>query len=318
VRATTADFEQNIEVVGTLKPKAEAEVKSEYTGTVSEILVSEWIPVRKGQVLARLDSREAKAQLLQVQAEAARADREYERAVKLKEAGLLTGQGMEDAQTQRDAARALLSLAEAKFDKLVVRSPIDGVVASRGVSVGDRVEGMGSDDAMFRIVDLRVLDLTVAVPSSAVSLVREGQPLTFTTDAVPAKTFEGRVAHINPAADPASRTIAVQMEVPNPTGELKAGLFVKGSILCGSRTGVLQVPREALLSWDVNAGQAQLFVVDGDSARRRTIRTGAVSGDRVEVAEGLSAGDVVVTRGAFNLNDGDQVAVGQAGTRDKG
>ena len=76
VRATTADFEQNIEVVGTLKPKAEAEVKSEYTGTVSEILVSEWIPVRKGQVLARLDSREAKAQLLQVQAEAARADRE--------------------------------------------------------------------------------------------------------------------------------------------------------------------------------------------------------------------------------------------------
>lgn len=307
--AAPADFTESLEVVGTLAPRYEADIKSEYTGTVTEVLVTEWVPVHKGQVLARLDGREAKAQLLQVEAQAARADREYDRALKLREAGLMTSQGLEDAQTQRDAAKALLDLARAKSDKLVVRSPMDGVISYRGVSAGDRVESMGSGGAMFHVVDTRLFDLRVAVPSSRLGSVKVGQPLTFSTEAAPGKTFEGRVAYINPAADPASRTIGVQMEVPNPTGELRSGLFVKGSIRCGGRTGVLQVPREALLSWDVKNGQAQVFVVEGGAARRRAVRTGAVSGNRVEVAEGLSAGDQVVTRGAFNLQDGDRIQI---------
>ncbi len=303
-----ADLPVEVQVVGTLEARFAAAVKPDASGTVSEVLVSQWVPVRKGQLLARMDDREARAALLQARAEAARADRELERARKLKEAGLMTAQGLEDAETLRETAAAALLLAETRLQKTEIRSPLDGVVAERTVSPGDFVENM-SGPPMFRVVDNRLFDLTVSVPSSQIHRVAPGQALRFTTDAVPGRTFEGRVAYVNPVADPASRTVAVRAEVPNAEGLLRSGLFVKGTLLCGVREKVLLLPREALLSWDASAGTAEVFVVDGDRARRTAVRTGESSPGGVEVVSGLPEGAAVVTRGAFNLQDGDRVQV---------
>lgn len=305
-RAATSDFQQGVEVVGTLAPKFSADIKAEYPGTVSQILVSEWVPVKKGQVLARLDSREGEASVLQAKAEAARADREYERALKLKEAGLMTAQGLEDTATLREAAGAQLALAKARLDKTIIRAPMDGVVSLRAVSPGDKA----GDFTLFRVVDNRLFDLKVTVPSGKIASVQVGQPLSFTTDAVPGKTFQGKVAFINPSAEEASRAVQIVAEVPNDAGDLRSGLFVRGRIVTGERPGVLQVPRAALLTWDVDAGKAESFVIQGDKAVRRAVTTGAVSGESVEITSGLSAGDAVVTRGGFNLSDGDRVAAG--------
>jgi len=304
-RAGTADFQEGVEVVDTLAPKFSADIKAEYPGTVSQILVSEWVPVKKGQVLARLDAREGEAAVLQAKAEAARADREYERAVKLKEAGLMTAQGLEDSATIREAANAQLALVKARLDKTIIRSPMDGVVSLRAVSPGDKA----GDFTLFRVVDNRLFDLKVTVPSGKIASVRVGQSLSFTTEAAPGKTFEGKVAFINPSADEASRAVQVVAEVPNDAGDLKSGLFVRGRIVTGDRPGVLQVPRAALLTWDVDAGKADTFVVRGDKAVRQAVTTGALSGESVEITSGLNAGDTVVTRGGFNLSDGDRVAV---------
>ncbi len=194
-------FRESVEVVGTLEAKNAAAVKSEYSGVVTEVAVTEWVPVHKGQVLARMDAREAKSALLQARVQADRDEREYERAQNLKAAGLMTAQGLEDARTQRDSSRALLGLAKTRIDKTVIRSPMDGVVAYRGVSVGDYVENMGAPKPMFRIVDNRLFDLEVTVPSGRIHTVKVGQSLAFSTDAVPGKTFEGKVSFINPAAD---------------------------------------------------------------------------------------------------------------------
>jgi membrane fusion protein, multidrug efflux system len=305
-RAATADFQQSVEVVGTLSPKFSADVKSEYPGIVSQILVSEWVPVKKGQVLARLDAREPEAAVLQAKAEAARADREYERAVKLKEVGLMTTQGLEDTETIREAANAQLALAKARLDKTVIRAPMDGTISMRAVSPGDKA----GDATLFRVVDNAAFDLKVSVPSGRISAVQVGQPLDFSTEAVPGRTFEGKVAFINPAADEASRAVGVVVEVPNEDGALRSGLFVKGRIVTGARQGVLQIPKSALLTWDLESQKAECFVVQGDKALRRAVTTGAVEGESVEITSGLGAGDTVVTRGGFNLSDGDRVAVG--------
>ena len=300
--------EQYVEVVGTLTPKRQADLKSEHSGIIDEVYVTEWVHVTKGQPLARLDTREAKAALLQVEAQAGQAEREYERALKLKDAGLMTQQGLEAAQTERDAARAALDLAKTKLDKSLIRSPMDGVVSLKAINVGDYVENMGAK-AMFRIVDNSLFDLTVTVPSTWIHSVAVGQKLTFSTDAVPGKSFQGTVAFINPTAESDSRAVKVVAVVPNETGELKGGLFVKGRIVTGQRDGVLQVPRAALLTWDVEAGKADLFVISGQKAERRNVGTGLASGDSVEITSGLKSGEVVATRGAFNLRDGDSVAV---------
>ncbi len=321
-KVAAGTLEESVDVVGSLVPKFEAQVRAEYAGTVAEVYVTEWVPVKKGTPLARLDTREleaavqaAKAAALQAEAADERAQREYDRAVKLKEVGLMTQQGLDEARTARDASRAAAAVDRARADtaqtrlaKAVIHSPMDGIIAERTVSVGDY-----ADKAyLFRVVDNRLFDLTVTVPSSRISAVAAGQKLLFSTDAVPGRTFEGKVAYINPAAEEGSRAIRVLASVPNPSGELKAGLFVKGRILTGTRTGVLQVPRTALLSWDVQSRKAEVFVLDGDTARRRSVSTGTVSGDEVEIASGLAAGDVVVTRGAFNLRDGDRVALAAA------
>lgn len=321
LKAGTAKLEESIEIVGTLAAKSEVDVKSEYSATVAEVFVTEWVRVTKGTPLARLDTKEAeasaqaaKAALLQAEVAANRAARELERTVKLKEAGLATQQSLDDARTAKEAgeagleaARAQLAVVQTRLDKSVLRAPIDGVVARRTVNAGDYVENMGNPPPMFRIVDNRALELTVTVPSSRLAVLRVGQPLVFTTEALPAQEFAGKISFINPATDEVSRTVKVRVEVPNKDEILKSGLFVKGRIVTGERGGVLQIPRVALQSWDTATRQGAVFVVEGGVAKRRVVETGSSAGETVEILKGLSPGDEVVTRGAFNLRDGDKV-----------
>ena len=319
----SGDLRETVDVVGTLAPKFQAEVKSEYSGTVTDVLVTEWVRVTKGTILLRFDAREAeaaaqaaRANVLSADVAARRAQREMERTGKLKTAGLATDQVLDDARTAVDAAQAQLAaaraqreMAETRLAKTVIRAPMDGVVASRSVNPGDYIENMGSPKPMFRIVDNRRLELTATVPSARLAAVKLGQPLSFTTDAVPGRTFEGSIAFVNPAADEESRAVKVVAVVDNRDGALKTGLFVKGVIVTGERKGVLRVPRSALVTWDLVARKAVVFVVEGEKALRREVATGAAAGDDVEVTAGLSAGQSVVTRGAFNLRDGDRIQV---------
>jgi RND family efflux transporter MFP subunit len=325
--ATPADLTDTIAVVGSLTPKFSADIKSQVTATVADVFVTEWVPVKKGTPLARLDMREEQAgvealeaALLQAQVAQTRARRELERAENLTRAGLITRQGLDDARTALAAARAQtkaavaqLSSARVRLSRAVITAPFDGVIAFRGVSVGDRVENMGSTPPMFRIVDNRVLDLTVSVPSVQMARLRVGQPLDFSVDAFPDRQFTGEVMFINPSVDAANRTVQVIAQVQNPSGLLRGGLFAQGVIRTAVRRGVLQIPRAALLNVSADQRSAEIFVLRENRAELRQIGLGTGSEQWVEVASGLSAGDAVVTRGGFNLRDGDTVTVVPSG-----
>ena len=335
-RVSTQDFTDGIDVVGSLSAKFGADVKSEYAGIVTDVYVNEWVRVKKGTPLAKIDTREmeivvqkagaavemARANLLQAEVAEKRANREYERLLKLKEVGLVTRQNLDDGLTEKEAAAARIEAAKAqlraaeedfqhtqtRLSKTTIHAPMDGVVSYRGVNVGDMVGEMGSQKMMFRVIDPRILELTVTVPSGEMASVHVGQPLTFSTDFLPGKTFTGRVMFINPVVNEADRSVRVVAEVENSSEQLKGGLFVNGRILTGKRSGVLRVPRTALLIWDVEARKGDVFVAQGDTAHRRTIGTGSVMGDFIEVTSGLKAGEQVITRGAFNIKDGDRIA----------
>lgn len=315
-----------VDVVGSLAPKFETHIKSEYSGIVTEVYVTAWVKVRAGARLARLDGREVstalegvRAALLQADVAERRALREYERAGSLKEYGLVTQQQLDDARSAREAAeaataaaRAQLRAVETRLDKLLIRAPMDGVVAYRGVNVGDRVENMGSSNPMFTIVDPRVMQATVSVPSTHLAVLQVGQRLEFTIDGLPERTFAGTVKFINPSVDGVTRAATVQVDVENAGGELKGGQFLRGRIITAVRNDVLQVPRSALLDWDVEHHTAAVFVVEQDRAVRRPVRTGRAAGEQVEIAAGLEPGRQVVARGAFNLKDGDRISAAAA------
>jgi RND family efflux transporter MFP subunit len=320
---TTQSITESIDIVGSLSPKFTADVKSEVTGIVTAVFVTEWTPVRIGQPLVRLDALETEAAIEALKAAAAqaavaetRARREHDRALELLRYGLITPQTADDARSALEAseaavaaARAQIRTAEARLAKFSIKAPMTGVVSLRRVNVGDRVENMGGGDPMFRIVDNRLLDLTAAVPASRAAAVRVGQSLEFVADGLPGRQFTGRVMFINPAVDDASRSVRVVAEVPNADGALKGGFFVRGRIQTAVRDGVRLVARESLLNWNVAAATADVFVVQGDCAQRRPVRVGAVTPAGVEIIDGLESGDAVVRRGAFALRPGDRVTV---------
>jgi RND family efflux transporter MFP subunit len=321
------ELTQTIEVVGSLAPKFSADVKSEVSGLVREVYVTEWVPVRKGSRLARIDTTELeaaidanKAAAVQARVVEVRARREYDRALALKQYGLVTAQFLDEAKSALEtaeaavvAAGAQVRAADARLRKCFLSAQMDGVVAVRNVNVGDRVENMGGSEPLFRIVDNRVLDLTVSVPSAKLGDLHTGQALEFTTDAVGRRTFLGRVMFVNPAVDEANRSIKVVAEVPNPDGALKGGLFVKGRVVVATTAGAVQVPVEALQNWNVVGRTAEVFVVRNGRAERRAVATGASNGGSIEVASGVVPGEQVVTRGSFAVRTGDRVTVTRSG-----
>jgi membrane fusion protein, multidrug efflux system len=343
--AATADLTEGIEVTGNLEPKFSADVKTQIPGLVKEVYVTQWVRVRKGQPLARIDVAEAealtrraeatviaaRAQLAQSQVTLSRAEREEARSLKLKESGLATQQAVDDSRTETAAARARIdsSMAQirvaeeevhqtrARFAKGLVTAPLDGVVALRDVNVGDLASDAAAGKPIFRVVDNRILNLTVTVPSVDSSRVKVGQPLEFSVDALPGKTFNGKVMFLNPELNSTDRSLKVVAEVQNQPELLKGGLFAKGRIVTGKRGGVVQIPRSVLAGYDTVAQTATLFVSDGQLARLRKIKTGAVSGDLVEIREGLKTGEKYVARGGFTLRDGDKIVVQGGGAEKK-
>lgn len=287
----------------------------------------------KASVVAALAATRAGA--AEAQVAAARAERELTRAVGLKDAGLATQQHLEEARSAQEAAaarvvalqgqiaaaEAQVGLAEAqeavaagdvrqveaRMAKSVVRAPFDGIVEERLVNVGEVVGEM--QKVIFRIVDNSLLELTVLVPARLLAAVRIGQPITFTADALPGRTFTGNVKYLNPTMSEADRSVRLVAEVPNADGELRGGIFAKGRIETGRRAGVLLVPREALLEWDTAAGRGALLLFDDGRAVRREVRTGDPRGEEVEIAAGIKAGERVITRGGFTIKDGDRVSV---------
>ena len=322
VTAAATTLTNKIAVTGTLSARNVAEIKSEIAGLYREVYVTEWVPVRKGQPLALIQAAEsevlvkrAEAGELQARITAERTQREAERMRNLKAAGLATQQQLDDAVSaaagaeagQRASSEELTQL-RLRLKKSVVRAPIDGVVALRNVNIGDLAGADSGGNVIFRIVDNRILDLTVTVPARELARVAVGQILEFRSDGRP-ETFRGIIKHLNPSVSAADRSLQLMAEIDNRDGRLRDGLFVKGEILTGRREGVLLVPRAVLSGLDLAAGKAFLFVVVGDKAERRAVQTGAISGEQVEIVAGLQAGESYVSRGAFNLRDGDRVSV---------
>jgi membrane fusion protein (multidrug efflux system) len=338
VRAAEASSVSDcIEVTGGLEPKFSVDVKTQIPGLVRQVMVSEWVHVRKGQPLVRIDVAEteaqvkraeagitsAKANLTQAQVAANRAERELTRILRLKESGLATQQALDDARSETEAAKARIGVAEAQIrvseeehrqgvarqTKGTVVAPIDGMVALRDVNVGDLASDAAAAKPIFRIVDNRLLNLTVTVSSAESGRIKVGQPLEFSVDSQPGRTFTGKVMYINPELSSADRSLKVIAEVRNVPESLKGGMFAKGCIIAGTRPKVLQVPRSALGAFDIQAKKGSLFVVENGQARKREIMSGAVTGDMVEITSGLKPGEQYVIRGGFNLKDGDKVAV---------
>jgi membrane fusion protein (multidrug efflux system) len=200
------------------------------------------------------------------------------------------------------AAKARVSLARKALADTVVRAPFGGVVAQRLVSVGDYVtKGM----KVAIVVRVNPLRAQLTIPEQSVSAVAIGQPVSFEVDAYPGRRFEGKVKYVAPSLQADQRALTVEALVPNPNGELKPGLFATARIEQPARTPGVLVPAASVV---VASGTSRVFVVNGDHVEERIVTTGQPVGDRIEITNGLKAGERVATKSVAQLTDGAKVS----------
>jgi cobalt-zinc-cadmium efflux system membrane fusion protein len=186
-------------------------------------------------------------------------------------------------------------LITSRFD---LKSPLTGTVVERNVTVGVMV-GADPTQMLYTIADLNVLQVVAEVYERDLSRVSKGTPVTVTVEAYPAETFSGTIVYVGDVVDPTTRTIKVRCNVTNRDLKLKPEMFARVRLKTGSSMPVLALPKQAVIEV---GGQAFVFVQAADGRYvRRPVVTGTMSGDSIEIRDGLQAGERVVVKGALLL-----------------
>lgn len=286
-----------------LETDADAMVVAKVGGEVVEILVEEGDRVEEGQVLARLDGDRLRFEMQRAEANLRKLEQEYQRNIQLFEKGLVSSGAFEDVKFELDALRASYRLAQLEYDYTRIRAPITGVVAQREIKIGNTIT---ANTPVFRVTALDPLIAYLHIPEREFRRLEPGQTAQLTVDAIPAEQFAARVQRISPVVDPATGTFKVTLEVPDPDGRLKPGMFGRFNIVWDSRRDVLLVPRVAIVDDDVSEA---VFVIVNGKVERRPILTGYARGEQVEVVQGLEGDEDIVVVGQSGLRDGSPVEV---------
>jgi membrane fusion protein, multidrug efflux system len=306
-----------LETTGTLKADEEVIISSEVDGIVKKIAAEEGTPVSVGTLLAEINEKDylndwirSNAALKQTQASLANAQAEYKRKDALYKEELITRQQFDDITTRLALAEAELARAKATLDiskdrltRTKIYSPLRGAVKEKKVSVGDYVR---NGTPLLQLIKIDPLKLSFTVSEKDVAGLKTGQEVVFTVDAFAGKPFTGKVSLLYPNVEERTRTLQAEAIVPNADHSLKPGYFAKVQIFTQAARDVVVVPVTALL---YDASTIRIFVVNGNKAQERIIRTGNKYGEVVEVVEGLKEKEQVVVVGQNNLSEGVKVNV---------
>lgn len=317
-----------VTATGTLQPIDKVTVGAEVSGRVDEVLVDFNDRVKKGQVLARVNTDEisaravqARATVQQAQANLAKAENDLRRAIDLQKKGFVSRSAYDQALAARDVARATLAngraasdQAEANLAKAAIRSPIDGIVLNRKVERGQTVAASFQTPELFVIAsDLTKLELTVNIDEADIGEVKVGQDATFTVDAYPARTFDAKVTELRNAANTVQNVVTYEgvLSVSNKESLLKPGMTATADITVKVVKDVINVPNGALRftpqteektmipvattapADPIAAGKGQVWVVGADGKpASRDVTLGVSDGRRTQVtSSNVKAGE---------------------------
>jgi membrane fusion protein (multidrug efflux system) len=287
----------------TLEAEADAEIIAKVGGEVRRILVEEGDHVKSGQLLAVLDDRQLRLQAAQTRAALAKAERDFNRQVELHQKGLVSAGAFEGLKYDLDNQRAANDLASLSLSYSEIRAPFAGIVSARHVKLGQEI-AIGS--SMFRVTDPTPLKAAVYIPERELARLKTGQAASISVDALAGRAFPAVVKLVSPTVDAATATFKVTLEVNDPKGDLKPGMFSRVGIVFERRTETLTIPRIALLDSD---GTSNVFVVASGKAEQRAIKIGLSNAGKIEVTDGLNGTEQVVVVGQNGLKDGNPVRV---------
>ncbi len=319
-RAQVRKLESGPVVSGSLQARRAATLRAEVAGHLLEVKVEQGQPVKRGELLARIDDAALQDQLIASRSavrvaenalQVARA--EEERNAKLAEAGIITQRDFdriklarEQAEAQLSEAQARLALTQDQLGRTRITAPFEGVVSERQANAGDVVT---PGTPLVTVVDPTSLRLEVSVPAESAGKLQLGTPVDFRVSGYGDQSFSGKIERINPVVDPATGQVRLYVAIPNVEQSLLAGLFAQGRVASESREA-LAVPLDAV---DLRSAVPSVLRVKEGKVEKVSVELGLRDevAQRVEVRSGLQIGDVVVLGSARDLTEGTPVQLTQ-------
>jgi membrane fusion protein, multidrug efflux system len=298
MQVTETPVSNTVTAVGALIAEDSVVLRPEIDGRIEKIQFAEGQPVKKGAVVVTLDAAEQRARVAAAEADLKLAESRFRRSEELVAQNFISRQALDEARANLDIVRARLTQEKVALDKTVIRAPFAGVVGLRQVSPGAYIN---KGDDIVRLDALSRLKVEVPVPETFVSRVRIGLPVKVTVDALPGQTFNGTVHAVDPVIDSASRNMRARARIANPRNVLKPGMFARVSADLGGKASAIMVPEQVIVPR--GDGNFVFAVIDG-KAELRPVKLGRREPGRVEVVEGIKAGETIVLDGQIKLRPG--------------
>jgi len=292
---------------GIVQARTTVDVGFQVPGKVVMVGPDEGQTVRAGQIIAALDPTDYRLTLEQAAAQADRAARDRDRNRPLLDAGSIAAADMDHLEVGARQSAAAAELARKKLADTRLEAPMSGIIARRAIEVGATA---APGQPAFTIVDLDPVRVRIGVPEGDVGHVTVGAPASVRIPALDA-SFTGRVSLIGVAADPTTRSYSVEITVPNPTHQLRAGMVAEATVNTGQKVSALLVPAAAVVH-DAGVDAAPIvYTVDrsGSRVHAQRVTTGAARGDSLEITSGLAIGDRIIVAGQQRVRDGALVQV---------
>ena len=309
-RVETLRLTDDAQAVGSLRSRQGVIVRPEVSGRVTQLNFRDGDRVRKGQLLVQLDDQLHLAQVQQANAELSIAQANHKRNQELVAQNFISQRSVDESSANLQVAQAKLALAQATAARLRIVAPFDGMAGIRTVNVGDYLKD-GAD--IVNIEDIAAIFVDFRLPERFQTKVQRGQRAIVDIDALPGRKFTAVVQAIDPLVDANGRSVGIRGCIDNRALQLRPGMFARVTAVFGERENARVIPEEAIVPQ--GGRQTVIKLVDGPDgdtkiAQRVEVKVGIRRPGRVEITDGLQAGDMVVTAGQQRVQrDGMPVRV---------
>ncbi|MDP3134771.1 MAG: efflux RND transporter periplasmic adaptor subunit [Burkholderiaceae bacterium] len=315
VQVQVMKLTDDAQAVGSLRSRQSVVLRPEVSGRVTQINFNDGERVRRGQLLVQLDDQLPLAQVQQSQAELSIAMANHKRNQELVAQNFISQRSVDESAANLEVAQAKLALSRATAARLRIVAPFDGIAGIRTANIGDYLKD-GAD--IVNIEDLEAIFVDFRLPERYQSKIRRGQRASVDLDALPGRSFVAFIQAIDPLIDANGRSVSVRGCIDNRQLQLRPGMFARVNTVFSERSDALVVPEEAIVPQGgrqfvikLNDGGAQ----GGPVTQRVEVKVGIRRPGRVEIVQGLAAGDRVVTAGQQRIQrDGTAVRVMEVST----
>jgi len=287
---------------GSLLPNEEIDIHPETAGRVTNIFFKEGTPVHKGQVLVQLYDADIKAQIQKLRAQRALQVKILDRQEELVKIGGISRQDYETAQTQIQSTDADIAYQQALLQKTKIVAPFDGRIGIRNISTGAVIT---TTTLIATLQQTNPLKMDFTIPDEYRSKLENGLNLQFTVDGR-LDTLTGTISAIDVGADPVTRTLKVRALVPNAAGKLTAGSFAHVVIPFASENNAILIPTQAVIP---TTRDKKVAIVRQGKVNLSTVILGDRTPEKVQVLQGVNAGDTVITTGLMQVKQDMEVKI---------